>query len=172
VLELVELQGLRHSLVGVGVGGGEDAGLSLEQVSGGACAAGGWQHRQAGMQLSLWAEPHLSKGFPIHVSLPRPPACPAPPWPHAPQRKRLSIAVELVANPAVIFMDEPTSGLDGNAAAVVMRVTRSVASMKRTVVCTIHQAGRGPVGAGSSGATVPAAVSCCRRAQSGAFFKR
>jgi hypothetical protein len=33
VLELVELQGLRHSLVGVGVGGGEDAGLSLEQVS-------------------------------------------------------------------------------------------------------------------------------------------
>ncbi len=26
------------------------------------------------------------------------------------QRKRLTIAVELVANPAVIFMDEPTSG--------------------------------------------------------------
>ena len=27
------------------------------------------------------------------------------------QRKRLTIAVELVANPSVIFMDEPTSGL-------------------------------------------------------------
>ena len=27
------------------------------------------------------------------------------------QRKRLSIAVELVANPAIVFMDEPTSGL-------------------------------------------------------------
>ena len=26
------------------------------------------------------------------------------------QRKRLTIAVELVANPSVIFMDEPTSG--------------------------------------------------------------
>ena len=26
------------------------------------------------------------------------------------QRKRLTIAVELVANPAVVFMDEPTSG--------------------------------------------------------------
>ena len=28
------------------------------------------------------------------------------------QRKRLTIAVELVANPAIVFMDEPTSGAD------------------------------------------------------------
>lgn len=28
------------------------------------------------------------------------------------QRKRLTIAVELVANPSIIFMDEPTSGAD------------------------------------------------------------
>lgn len=27
------------------------------------------------------------------------------------QRKRLTIAVELVANPSIVFMDEPTSGL-------------------------------------------------------------
>ncbi|KAI5399404.1 variant 3, ABC transporter G member 36, partial [Lathyrus oleraceus] len=40
------------------------------------------------------------------------------------QRKRLTIAVELVANPSIIFMDEPTSGLDARAAAIVMRTVR------------------------------------------------
>ena len=32
------------------------------------------------------------------------------------QRKRLTIAVELVANPSIVFMDEPTSGLYGRPA--------------------------------------------------------
>ncbi|CAN0916311.1 Pleiotropic drug resistance protein 2 [Linum grandiflorum] len=55
------------------------------------------------------------------------------------QRKRLTIAVELVANPSIIFMDEPTSGLDARAAAIVMRTVRNTVDTERTVVCTIHQ---------------------------------
>ncbi|KAH9288622.1 hypothetical protein KI387_032739, partial [Taxus chinensis] len=55
------------------------------------------------------------------------------------QRKRLMIAVELVANPSIIFMDEPISGLDARAAAIVMRTIRNTVDTGRTVVCTIHQ---------------------------------
>nr|QVT92318.1 ABC transporter [Salvia miltiorrhiza] len=55
------------------------------------------------------------------------------------RRKRLTIAVELVANPSIIFMDEPTSGLDARAAAIVMRTVRNTVDTGRTVVCTIHQ---------------------------------
>jgi translation initiation factor RLI1 len=55
------------------------------------------------------------------------------------QRKRLTIAVELVANPSIIFMDEPTSGLDARAAAIVMRTVRNTVDTGRTVVCTVHQ---------------------------------
>nr|XP_043609039.1 ABC transporter G family member 29-like isoform X2 [Erigeron canadensis] len=57
------------------------------------------------------------------------------------QRKRLTIAVELVANPSIIFMDEPTTGLDARAAAIVMRTVRNTVDTGRTVVCTIHQPG-------------------------------
>ncbi|XP_022144645.1 pleiotropic drug resistance protein 2-like isoform X4 [Momordica charantia] len=55
------------------------------------------------------------------------------------QRKRLTIAVELVANPSIIFMDEPTSSLDARSAAIVMRTVRNTVDTGRTVVCTIHQ---------------------------------
>ncbi|KAJ0461832.1 putative P-loop containing nucleoside triphosphate hydrolase [Helianthus annuus] len=37
------------------------------------------------------------------------------------QRKVLTITVELVANPSILFMDEPTLELDARAAATVMR---------------------------------------------------
>lgn len=55
------------------------------------------------------------------------------------QRKRLTIAVELVANPSIVFMDEPTSGLDARSAAIVMRAVRNIGNTGRTIVCTIHQ---------------------------------
>jgi ABC-type multidrug transport system ATPase subunit/ABC-type multidrug transport system permease subunit len=55
------------------------------------------------------------------------------------ERKRLTIAVELVSNAPVIFADEPTSGLDARSAQVVVRTLRNVAATGRTVICTIHQ---------------------------------
>ncbi|GAX75668.1 hypothetical protein CEUSTIGMA_g3111.t1 [Chlamydomonas eustigma] len=55
------------------------------------------------------------------------------------QRKRLTIANEMVANPSILFMDEPTSGLDARAAAIVMRTVRKVGDSHRAVVVTIHQ---------------------------------
>lgn len=53
--------------------------------------------------------------------------------------KRLTIGVELVANPSVIFLDEPTSGLDARAATIVMSGMRKIASTGRAIICTIHQ---------------------------------
>lgn len=55
------------------------------------------------------------------------------------ERKRLTIAVELVANPSIIFLDEPTTGLDSRAAMGVMRVIKRIVNTGRTVVCTVHQ---------------------------------
>uniref|UniRef100_A0A0E0C2X7 ABC transporter domain-containing protein n=2 Tax=Oryza meridionalis TaxID=40149 RepID=A0A0E0C2X7_9ORYZ len=55
------------------------------------------------------------------------------------QRRRLTIAVELVANPSIIFMDEPTSGLDARGAAIGMRTVRNLVDTGKTIVCTIHQ---------------------------------
>ncbi|KAG6586998.1 ABC transporter G family member 31 [Phytophthora cinnamomi] len=55
------------------------------------------------------------------------------------QMKRLTIGVELVAQPSIIFMDEPTSGLDARSAKLIMNGVRKIANSGRTIVCTIHQ---------------------------------
>ena len=55
------------------------------------------------------------------------------------QLKLLTIGVELVSNPSILFLDEPTSGLDSRAALIVMRVVKNIAATGRTVLCTIHQ---------------------------------
>ncbi|MFS8022753.1 putative ABC-type xenobiotic transporter [Helianthus anomalus] len=55
------------------------------------------------------------------------------------RRKRLTVAVEVVANPSIIFMDEPTTGLDARSAAIVMRAVNNIVDTGRTIVCTIHQ---------------------------------
>ena len=55
------------------------------------------------------------------------------------QMKRVTIGVELVSNPPVLFLDEPTSGLDSRAALIVMRVVKRISMTGRSVLCTIHQ---------------------------------
>ncbi|ETL35681.1 hypothetical protein L916_12225 [Phytophthora nicotianae] len=55
------------------------------------------------------------------------------------QMKRLTIGVELAAQPSVLFLDEPTSGLDARSAKYIMDGVRKVADTGRTIVCTIHQ---------------------------------
>ncbi|OWZ06943.1 Pleiotropic drug resistance protein transporter [Phytophthora megakarya] len=55
------------------------------------------------------------------------------------QKKRVTIGVEVVANPSVLFLDEPTSGLDARSALIVMRGVQSISRTGRTVLCTIHQ---------------------------------
>jgi ABC-type multidrug transport system ATPase subunit/pSer/pThr/pTyr-binding forkhead associated (FHA) protein len=54
------------------------------------------------------------------------------------QRKRVSIAVELITKPSVIFLDEPTSGLDPATEEKVMKLFRQIAESGRTVILTTH----------------------------------
>ncbi|KAF7563915.1 hypothetical protein G7046_g188 [Stylonectria norvegica] len=55
------------------------------------------------------------------------------------QRKRVTIAVELSASPAILFLDEPTSGLDGQSALKIVQLLRGLADAGQTIICTIHQ---------------------------------
>ena len=55
------------------------------------------------------------------------------------QRKRASIAVELLTRPRLFLLDEPTSGLDPSTAADVMRLLRRLSQRGVTVVLTTHE---------------------------------
>ncbi|KAI6025447.1 hypothetical protein EDC04DRAFT_2869360 [Pisolithus marmoratus] len=56
------------------------------------------------------------------------------------EKRRVSIACELVTSPSVLFLDEPTSGLDAyNAQSVIEALTNLARTYNRTVVLTIHQ---------------------------------
>jgi ABC-type multidrug transport system ATPase subunit len=54
------------------------------------------------------------------------------------QRKRASIAVELLTSPDVFFLDEPTSGLDPASSGELLRLLRGLADAGSTVLFTTH----------------------------------
>jgi ABC-type multidrug transport system ATPase subunit len=55
------------------------------------------------------------------------------------EKRRTSIGVQLLANPAVIFADEPSTGLDATSAKNVIKTLKDLARKGRTVIVTIHQ---------------------------------
>ncbi|MDB9315215.1 ATP-binding cassette domain-containing protein [Spirulina sp. CS-785/01] len=54
------------------------------------------------------------------------------------QRKRVSIGVELLADPKLFFLDEPTSGLDPGLDKKMMELLRKLADLGRTIIVVTH----------------------------------
>lgn len=55
------------------------------------------------------------------------------------ERKRTSVALELMTRPSLLFLDEPASGLDPGITRVLMRLLRELADSGRTVVVVTHE---------------------------------
>lgn len=54
------------------------------------------------------------------------------------EKKRTSIALELITDPSVLFLDEPTTGLDSKSALDVASVLKMLSENGRTIITTIH----------------------------------
>ncbi len=55
------------------------------------------------------------------------------------EKRRLSIACALIAQPSLLFLDEPTTGLDSFAALNIMEHMSCLAAMGHTIVASVHQ---------------------------------
>ncbi|CAN9510294.1 unnamed protein product [Ophioblennius macclurei] len=55
------------------------------------------------------------------------------------ERKRTNIGMELIIDPAVLFLDEPTTGLDASTANSVLLLLKRMANHGRTIIISIHQ---------------------------------
>jgi ATP-binding cassette subfamily G (WHITE) protein 8 (sterolin 2) len=51
----------------------------------------------------------------------------------------VSIGVQLLMDPSLLFLDEPTSGLDSFTANNIVTTLSELAKGDRTILCTIHQ---------------------------------
>lgn len=56
------------------------------------------------------------------------------------EKRRVSIAIQILTDPKVLLLDEPTSGLDAFTAMSIIEVLKGLAAEGRTLVMTIHQA--------------------------------
>jgi len=55
------------------------------------------------------------------------------------EKRRVSIGIEMISDPSIVFLDEPTSGLDSVTATSVCEAMRSLAQSGKIVIATIHQ---------------------------------
>ncbi|KAL5627865.1 hypothetical protein BROUX41_002613 [Berkeleyomyces rouxiae] len=55
------------------------------------------------------------------------------------EKRRVSIGVQMLANPSLLFLDEPTTGLDATSAFQLVRTLKALAARGRTIVTTMHQ---------------------------------
>ncbi|XP_005374353.1 PREDICTED: ATP-binding cassette sub-family G member 2-like isoform X1 [Chinchilla lanigera] len=55
------------------------------------------------------------------------------------ERKRTSVAVELITDPRILFLDEPTTGLDPSTAHAVISHLKEMSRQGRTIVFSVHQ---------------------------------
>ncbi|KAM5282630.1 broad substrate specificity ATP-binding cassette transporter ABCG2 isoform 1-T7 [Hipposideros larvatus] len=55
------------------------------------------------------------------------------------ERKRTSIGMELITDPAILFLDEPTTGLDSSTANAVLLLLKRMSIQGRTIIFSIHQ---------------------------------
>lgn len=55
------------------------------------------------------------------------------------EKRRLSIGIQMLSNPPILFLDEPTTGLDAHAAFVLIKTLKQLAAKGRTFVLSVHQ---------------------------------
>uniref|UniRef100_A0A0E0KC54 ABC transporter G family member 5 n=1 Tax=Oryza punctata TaxID=4537 RepID=A0A0E0KC54_ORYPU len=55
------------------------------------------------------------------------------------ERRRVSIGIDIIHDPIILFLDEPTSGLDSTSAFMVVKVLQGIAKSGSVVIMSIHQ---------------------------------